>query len=225
MATRRSSSELQLRHVTSDPGLGLFAQLPLECRQHIYKLYFANAFSTIKMIPKDTTDSDRRYRYSYLLQPYDRELLLVSHSIREEAMPYHEPPELVLNNLDLESCDMLDVRWDTPKRLRNKATTVVAQIDLSRKRKPEVVPLDRCIESNYRFGRQLELRMILPDDQVAHWCQNESFTKTFEAQVWQCMVRMYSACLKMGCRSTAGVIVSCTTWGPTGPGATARALG
>ena len=178
--------------VTQDSNcssLGLFERLPSEIRERIWSFYFAMAISTIKMVPvgRDGHGNDR-----YYLQPYDRDLLLVSRAIRYDALPYHRPPKLANNRSALGSCGLKRVGWEIPGRLQDKTTTIVAHIDPIRP--PEYLP-DLKVYGTYKHGQRLELRLIVSEYEVIRWAKSNQLPEPLPApamdEVYDNVVRVF----------------------------------
>ena len=158
--------------------LGFFEHLPPEVREEIWSFYFAMAVSTIKVLPigRDGHGNDR-----YYLQPYDRDLLLVSRAIRHEALPYHCPPKLANNGPALGSSGLKRVDWEIPERLQEKTTTIIAHIDPIRP--PDYLP-NLKVYGTYKHGQRLELRLNVSEHEVVRWARSNQLPEPVAAPAW-----------------------------------------
>lgn len=159
--------------------LGLFERLPPEIRERIWSSYFAPAVSTIKMVPfgRDGHGKDR-----YYLQPYDRDLLLVSRAVRHEASPSHRPPKLGHDHPALRPGGIKRVGWEIPEGPQDKTTTIVANIDSIKP--PGYVP-NLKVHGTYKHGQGLELRLNVSDFEITHWAKSNQLPEPLPAQAWQ----------------------------------------
>ena len=161
-------------------GLGILDRFPPEVRSQLFQDYSTNPITALKMVrSRENYPGTLKPRYDCFVQSSPWELRAVSKALNDEVPARRQPLELALNNLDSRKYSLLDRHWDLPTRIRTTATRVIIQVDPKETR--ELCDLDTEGSGDYESGRVLEMRIVLPDEEVEQWSNERKCGGAFEA--------------------------------------------